>query len=178
MTARDEFLLRRFRNALFHRHIARNHGVRKRRRREASGLPPWSFDGLLHVHAEIDHVDQSLQGDHHLVVAARTSRNHERLTVLHHERALQRAAGPLSGLKRVGLTANQRVIVATAVEDDSRISHHDSRSEQAVKAGLEAHHVAVLIDDCDVAGVAVEVRVAVENHVPGPLRNPGDKFVG
>src|SRR6267378_6558963 len=84
VTARDEFLLRRFGDALLHRHVARNHGVWKRRRWEAASGPPWSFDGLLDVHAKIDHVDQCLHGDHHLVVAARTSGNHERLAVLHH----------------------------------------------------------------------------------------------
>jgi len=36
---------------------------------EAVRGPSWSFDGLLYVHAEIDHVDQCLQGDHHLIVA-------------------------------------------------------------------------------------------------------------
>ncbi len=62
VTARNEFLLRRFGDAILHRHGARNHCVRKRRRWKAASGPPWSFDCLLDVHAKIDHVDQCLHG--------------------------------------------------------------------------------------------------------------------
>src|SRR5215469_14189441 len=57
VTAGDEFLLRRFGDSPLNRQVARDHRVRKRRSREAMRGPPRSFDGLLNVHAEIDHVD-------------------------------------------------------------------------------------------------------------------------
>ena len=46
--------------------------------------------------------EQRLHSEHHLIVAARAADNHERLAVLHHQRALQRAARPLARRERVG----------------------------------------------------------------------------
>src|SRR5205823_6176754 len=110
------------------------------------GVPSRSFDRLLNIHAEIDHIDQGLYCNHDLVIAARTSGNHERLTVLHHQCALQRATRSFSGFQRVGLAPDQRVIVTPAIEDNPRVSHHDSSPEDVMKAGLEAHYVSVLVD--------------------------------
>ena len=143
--------------------------MRERRRREAARRPPWRFDRLLNVHAEVDRVQQRLHCPLDLVVRARAAHHHERLAVLHHERALQRAARPLSRLERIGFACNEGVVIATAIEDEPEIAHHDARAPAAVKARLEADHVAVLVDDGDVAGVAAVAGIAFEVDRYGPI---------
>jgi hypothetical protein len=76
---------------------------------------------------------------------------------------LQCAARALAGFKRVSFAALERVIVAAAIEDDAGISHDHAGPKQAVQAGLEAHHVAILVHDRDVAGIAVMASIAVKD---------------
>ena len=65
----------------------------------------------------------------HLVVAAGAAGNQERLAVLDHEGALQRAARAFAGLERVGMTAHKRKVIAAAIERESEIAHHHFGAE-------------------------------------------------
>ncbi len=130
----DQRLARGLRDTRLYRHIAGIHRVRKGRGREAARGPARGLDCLLDVHAEIDHVDQRLHGAHDLIVAAGAAQDRVRLAVFHHERALQRAARALAGLEGVGLAADQRIIVAAAIEEDAGVAHDDAGAEQ-IRAG-------------------------------------------
>ena len=50
------------------------------------------------------------------------------------------------------------------------VAHHDAGAEAAVQARLEADHVAILVDDGDVARVAFVIGVAVEVDVDRTIR--------
>ena len=75
------------------------HVVRKHRRRETVSGPSRSFDRLLNVHAEVDHVHERLDGPLNLIVTAGAASDQPGLAVLDHQRALQRAPRALAWLK-------------------------------------------------------------------------------
>src|SRR2546427_11975069 len=83
-----------------------------------------------------------------------------RLAVFHYERALQSAARSLAGNKRIRFTRIERVVVATAIEDETEIAHHHTGTKCAVKTRREADHVARTIDHRNVAGVAFMIGFA------------------
>jgi hypothetical protein len=72
------------------------HVVRKHRRRETARRPPRSFDRLLNVHAEVDHVHERLDGPLNLIVTARAAGDQPGSAVLDYQRALQRATRALA----------------------------------------------------------------------------------
>src|SRR5215469_7131688 len=67
--------------------------------------------------------------------------------------------------ERIGVAADQRIIVTTAVKDDAGVSHDYPGPERAVQTGCKTHHVALLVNDRDVAGVAVMAGVTVESDL-------------
>src|SRR5204863_9512005 len=71
-------------------------------------------------------------------------------------------ARPFAGRERVGFARHQRVVVAAAVEDESELAHDHTRAEAAVEARPEADHVAVLVDDGEIARVALLIRFTHE----------------
>src|ERR1700726_3030251 len=105
------------------------HVVRKYRRRETAGRPPRSFDRLLNVHAEVDHVHERLDGPLNLIVTAGAASDQPGLAVLDHQRALQRATRALAWVKGTRLTRRERIVIAAAVEDEAQVGHNDACAE-------------------------------------------------
>src|SRR5215218_396325 len=68
---------------------------------EVESLKAGGLDGLLHVHAELDDIQQDLNERLVLVVAARGRKHDEWLSVLEHKRGRERYARALAGLKHV-----------------------------------------------------------------------------
>jgi len=111
------------------------------------------FDGLLNVHSEVDDVEKRLHRSHHLIVCARAAGNHERCpsfitsVLCKVFRGLLRGSSALAS--RGSASSSRR-----GNEDDAGVTHDHSGPEFAVQAGHETHHVAILVDHRDVAGVA------------------------
>ena len=97
---------------------------------------------------------QRLHRPHDLIVAARAAGDHVRPAVFHHERALQCGSRPFAGLQRIRFAGLEGEVVGAAIEEDAEPGHHDARAPRAVDARLEADHVAVLVDDGQIARVA------------------------
>ena len=116
-------------DAVLEREVAGIHGVRERRRRKTARGPARRLDGLLDIHAEIDDVHERLHGVDGLIVAAGRAGDEEGLTIFHHQRALQGAARALAGSQRIGMTFDQGVVIAAAVENESEVAHHDLGAE-------------------------------------------------
>jgi hypothetical protein len=60
-------------------------------------------------------------------------------------------------------------ISTAAVEDETGISPDAPRSETAMQARLEAHHVAILVDDRDIARVTVVAHPTIQIDVQRPV---------
>ena len=115
----------------------------KWRGRETARRPARGFNGLLDVHSEVDHVDQRLHGAHDLIIASGAAEDRVGEAVFHDERALQSTAWALARLECIRFAGNQRVIVASAVEQDAGVSR------VAVLGGLRE------VLDQRLAGIAV-----------------------
>src|ERR1041384_7591229 len=87
-----------------------------------------------------------------------------RLTVLQDQRALQRAARPFAGRERVSLAGFERIVIAPAVEDETKIAHHYTVAKGAVQARCKRDHVARAVDDCDVACVTVMISEIARSY--------------
>src|SRR5213594_4336662 len=110
----------------------------------------------------VDHIEKRLNCAHELIVSAGTSHQSVGLAILHDERGCQCTAWTLARGQGVRFPRNQGVVIAPAIEDKSQVGHHDARSPTAVKAGHETDHVAITVDDGDIARIAVVAGVAVE----------------
>src|SRR4030095_9226296 len=89
--------------------------------------------------------------------------------ILHHQRALQSAPGALARGQSVGVTFDQGVIIAAAVEDESEAPHHDLGAKAAVKATRKADHIAVAVYGSDVASVALMIANAASRDITRAL---------
>src|SRR2546427_12668167 len=107
-------------------------------------------------------VEKRLNCAHELIVSSGTSHQSVGLAILHDERGCQCTACTLATGQGVRFPRNQGVVIAPAIEDKSQVGHHDARSPTAVKAGHETDHVAITVDDGDIARIAVVAGVAVE----------------
>ena len=83
-------------------HVAGVRLLREEGRREVARPHGRRVERLLHVHAELDVVQEELQRHLLLAVAARRAEDHVRLPVACHERRRERRPGALARLQRVG----------------------------------------------------------------------------
>src|SRR5262249_21680963 len=158
----DQCLLHFLADTRLDAEVTRIHRVREWRCGETARRPAWGFDRLLDVHVEVYDVEKRLNRAHELIVSSGTSHQSVGLAILHDERGCQCAAWPLAWGQGVRFPRNQGVVIAPAIEDKSQVGHHDAGSPTAVKAGHETDHVAITVDDGDIARIAVVAGVAVE----------------
>ena len=131
-----------------------------------SGLPnrvlqPRRFAGLLHVHAEIDQVDQHLHLSLRLHVAAHDAEDEPRLAVLRHHRRDDRVERPLVRFQSIGVLRVEGEQHAAILEGEAEFGRHQAGAEADVVALDQRDAVAVLIDHAQINRIALsQLRVA------------------
>src|SRR5262249_736473 len=93
------------------------------------------------------------------------TQDHTRLAVLHHQRSLQSAAWPLARCERIRFARLQRVVVATAIEDETEVAHDHTGAEGTVQTRGESDHVARAVNYSDIAGIAIMIAVAGHRYL-------------
>ena len=81
--------------------VARDHGMRKWRRREGAGGPTWRLDRRLNIHPELDHIQKELQQVLVLRITTLHREREERLAVAQRETWGKRDARTLARLNDI-----------------------------------------------------------------------------
>ena len=123
---------------------------------EAPTGHPGLLDGLLHVHAELHHVEEELGHGLALHVAAGGAKGHPQFAVAEGHRGIRRQAGPLAGEQAGRMLRVQPSLVAAGGHGKAQAGHQSRAAEAVAGRGREA--VAPAVNHADVAGVGFRHR--------------------
>ena len=123
--------------------------------------------GFLHVHAEVDQVDEHLRVSLRLHVAAHDAERQPRLAVLHHHRRHERVKRTLVRRDLIGVSGPEVEEAAAVLQQDAGVAGHDARAEVVEERLNQRHDVALAVGDGQVDGVA---KVAAGQVLVDPRR--------
>src|SRR6185369_14207700 len=118
---------------------------------EVERLKARRLDRFLHVHSELDDVQQHLDERLILVIAAGRREHHERFAVLEHKSWSEGDPRALARLKNVRMTFFQKERLHTLAEQDASVTGYDCRKPRTRRS--RAEQITVLVDDVDAGGV-------------------------
>src|SRR5437588_3664805 len=113
------------------------------------------FAGLLHVHAEIDQINQRLSMALRLVVGAHHTKREKRLAVLEDHGRDERMKGPFPRRNGIGMFGIEHKKRAPILQDDTGITGDQSRAKALKKTIDERNRVAILVDDGEINRIAI-----------------------
>ena len=143
-------------DARLERHRAAALGRLAGRLRRAEVAEPRGVAGLLHVHAEVDHVAEHLRMPLRLHVAPHHAEAQPGLAVLGDEARDDRVERPLARLQAVGVGRVEGEEAAAVLERKAELAGDVVRAEAVEVALDQAHAVEVLVDDGQVDRVGLE----------------------
>ena len=153
MAPLTQFLDRFARDAAFQHQHARPGGARPEGGGEMLAVPGRRVDRLLQVHAAMDVAQEHLRDPLLLLVAARRAPAHVRLAVAMREGRRQRGTRPLARRQRAGLAFLEPADLAARAHAGSRARGRPASLQPAARR-RRRNHVAVLVDDVEMHGVA------------------------
>ena len=140
-------------HAAFDHQDTRPCGARPERPREMLGMPGRGVDRLLQIHGAM-HVAQEKLGDPLiLAVAARRAPAQIRLALAQRERRRQSGARAPAGSERGGMAFLEPEHLRPRAEAEAELRNHRRRLQPAA-GRRRGHHVAGVIDDVEMHGIA------------------------
>ena len=121
-------------------------------------LPARGVAGFLHIHAEIDLVDEHLHVALRLHRAAHEAEGFPRRAVLQHEAGDNRLERALARRVDVGVARFEGEEFAAILEGEAEAGHRDAGAHAAVVRLDERHHVALGVCGAQIDGVAILER--------------------
>ena len=98
--------------------------MRRERIGEAEGPDPRGFDGLLHGHAEFDHIEKHLEHRLALNIPSGGAPGHEELAILEGQARGWGQAWPLAGHDRTGMARLEAALHAARGNEEPQARHH------------------------------------------------------
>src|ERR1051326_1963610 len=103
------------------------------------------FSRLLHVHAEVDEINQNLGMSLRLIIAAHDAERPDRLAVLKQHAGNQRMERSLSRGYDIGMPRIQFKQCAPILQDNACITRDESRTKALKKAIDERNSVVIFV---------------------------------
>ena len=156
----------RLRHAVFDHEHAGPRGARPERDREMLGMPGRRVDRLLQVHFGVDMPQKELRGPLILLVAAGRTPGHIRLAVAQRHGRAERGARTLARRQRGGVIFLEPEHLRAAAEAEAEFRDH-RRGLQPAAGRRRRDHVAGLVDDVEMHGVAAHLAEAADGRLAG-----------
>src|SRR5882672_10766140 len=161
MTAALELIDARLRHAVLDHEHAGPRGARPERDREMLGMPSRRVDGFLQVQPGVDMPQEELRDPLVLLVAAGRAPGEIGLAVAERHGGRKRGARTLAWRQRGGMVFLQPEHLRAAAEAEAEFWDHRRRLQPAARRGRR-DHVAGLIDDVEMHGVAAHLAEAAD----------------
>ena len=118
---------------------------------------------LLNIHAKVDDIEKHLHMTLWLHVRTHDPKTHYGLAVSSHEAGHDRVKRSLAGFERVRMPGIEAEQLTAILQDESELSRRHPRTHAAEVALDQRYHVAGLVSDREINGIAAcqRTRVAV-----------------
>ena len=161
-----QFLDRRLRNAGFDHQHAGPRGARPERDREMLRMPGRRVDRFLHIHIAVDVTQKELRDPLVLLIAAGRAPDQIGFAVAQRQCRRQSGARPFARHQRRRMLLVEPEHLGARAETKTELGN-DRRGLQPAARRRRRHHVAGLIDDIEMHGVADHFAHAADGRLAG-----------